>query len=544
MVIRFVFFVFQLLPALILLDASSFHVGAAEVKSPNILFIMCDDLNDWGLHPKDHPLCKTPNMDRLRKMSVNFTNAHVPIPVCGPSRKCLFSGLYPHTSQSYGFTHWRGVSGLKGCVPIPLHYRNNGYRVYGTGKLLHSGKGGDFYTEYGIGVDYGPWPWKGVGKVVWTAHPKQYERWKDHFTQHKDFSYGPLSEVPHWLPNETEKVPGAKGWYRSNGKPFRYVNENDRDLMADEVSANWAADVLKRDHEKPFYLAVGFARPHTPLYAPKKYFDLYPIDEVTLPPILEGDLDDCAEALKNRWLWSFQKYDRLMKAGGESAVKEWIQAYLACTSFADAQLGVVLDALEKSPHADNTIVVFTSDHGYHLGEKGNMQKWHLWEEATRVPLFVRVPRLKSGGEDCEHPVSTLDLYPTLIDLCGLPREPNAKGSRLKLGGHSLRPFLENTKNLRWSGPDVAFMSVGKSFDDKEGWGIEPHHSVRSKRYRYTLCSNGEEEFYDHDVDPQEWKNLAGDPNYKELIGEHRKKMEAILKKTSRAATLSNVQKHR
>jgi arylsulfatase A-like enzyme len=297
--------------------------------------------------------------------------------------------------------------------------------------------------------------------------------------------------------------------------------------MPDEVSAEWAANILKQKHERPFFLAVGFIRPHTPLFAPKKYFDMFPPESITLPPYLKNDLDDCAQALRNRWSWGYQKFDGLTKAGGEKAWKEWVRAYLANVAFVDAQVGVVLDALNASAYADNTIVVFTSDHGYHVGEKDVIQKWHLWDESTRVPLLIHVPQGKGNGKRCQHPVSSLDIYPTLADLCGLSLEPNKGGSGTPLDGHSLRPFLEKPKRRKWDGPSVTYMSVGVSFQDKEGWDIGPHHSVRSHHFRYTLCSNGEEELYDHREDPNEWNNLAADIQYTNTKQTLREQLESI-----------------
>jgi len=477
---------------------------------PNVLFIICDDLNDWALHPPGHPKAKTPNMDRLRRSSVSFTNAHVVVPVCGPSRKCLFSGLYPQTLNDYGFARWDSVPLLRRCVPLPLHFRNHGYNAYGTGKLLHEGAGGDFYTAYGIGPDYGPWPWQGKGRPGNTPHPAQFETWKDHLPipMHRDLNYGPLSNVPHWKPDPAKHIPGAKGWYTEKGKPFRYVDDRDRDKMPDEISADWAVDILKKKHDRPFYLAVGFIRPHTPLYAPKKYFDMFPLEDVQLPPYRKNDLDDCAAVLRNRWQWGFTKYRALIKAGGETAWKEWAQAYLACTAFVDDQVGKVLGALEAGDYRDNTIVILTGDHGYHVGEKDCIQKWHLWDESTRVPLLIHVPRSPGNGRTCDHPVSLIDIYPTLVDLCGLPEHPNKDRSDRPLEGHSLRPLLEKPERETWKGPPVALMGIrdGKA---------EPHFSVRSRRYRYTLCGNGEEELYDHDRDPHEWTNLASDPKHAE-----------------------------
>ncbi len=498
---------------------------AAESR-PNVLFMICDDLNDWALHPPGHPKAKTPNMDRLRKRSVNFTNAHVVVPVCGPSRKCLFAGLYPQTMNDYGFARWRSVRGLKGCVPLPLHFRNNGYNTYGTGKLLHEGAGGDFYTAYGIAPDYGPWPWTGKGKPANTPHPAQYETWIKHLPahMHRDLNYGPLSNVPHWQKGALPGIPGAKGWYYENRKPFRYMNDEDRDKTPDEISADWAIDILKKKHDRPFYLGVGFIRPHTPLYAPRKYFDLFPLEDIQVPPYLKDDLADCASVLRKRWGWGFKKYEALIRAGDVKAWKEWVQAYLACMAFVDDQIGKVLDALEASPYRDKTIVVLTGDNGYHVGEKNCIQKWHLWDESTRVPLFVYLPGGRGNGRSCSHPVSLIDVYPTLTDLCGLPEHPNKGRSDIRLEGHSLRPFLESPQREEWNGPSVALMGI------RDG-NANPHFSVRSRRYRYTLCGNAEEELYDHENDPNEWTNLADRLEHGETKKGLREELMAILRAT-------------
>lgn len=475
-----------------------------QANPRNVLFIICDDLNDWVLHPVGHPQVKTPNIDRLRARSVSFVAAHAAVPVCGPSRKCLFSGLYPQTIDSYDFAAWRSVPSLANCVPLPLHFRNHGYGVYGAGKLLHEGAGGDFYTEYGHGVDYGPHPWLGVGPAEFTPHPRQYDLWEGHlplWDMHRDLNFGPLSDVPEWKPGAIQGKPGAKGWHYRDATPFRYVDDDDRDRMPDEISVDWAVEVMQRDHDRPFFIGVGLTKPHTPLYVPAKYFARFPIEEVTLPPYLANDLDDCASALRNRWAWGFQKFKALIEAGGVDDWRAFVQAYLATVAFVDDQIGKLLNALESSPYADNTVVVLTSDNGYHLGEKDCIQKWHLWDESTRIPLLVHVPGAEGMGKDCPHPVSHIDLYPTLIELCGLSPQPH-RGQEYALDGHSLVPFLQNPENACWEGPDVALIAVRDA-------QAPPHFSVRSAQYRYTLCANGEEELYDHIADPHEWTNLAG-----------------------------------
>ncbi|GAH35798.1 unnamed protein product, partial [marine sediment metagenome] len=382
---------------------------------------------------------------------------------------------------------------------------------------------GDFYTDYGYGVDMGPHPWKGTGPTQFNPHPDQYGQWKDLLPildMHRDLNYAPLSRVPVYPPDPDGKYPGAEGWYYKNGESFRYESEEDRDPMPDEISAAYALDILSKKHEKPFFLAVGFVRPHTPLYAPQEYFDRFPIEEITLPPYLENDLEDCASVLKNRWEWGFTKFDALTKAGGERAWKEWVQAYLACMAFADDQVGRILDALEKSPYRENTIILFTGDHGYHIGEKDCIQKWHLWNESTRVPLIIHMPGSEAYGKTCDHPVSLMDLYPTLADLCGLPAEPHLPIGGPPLGGYSMRPFLADPVLTSWDGPPVVLTAIR----DRGG---EPHFSVCSERYRYTLCANGEEELYDHQSDPNEWSNLVKDPEYKETAMHLRNEMEKI-----------------
>ncbi len=498
--------------------------GQAAADKKNVLFIIFDDLNDWVLNPPGHPKALTPNFDRLRERSVTFMNAHTVVPVCGPSRKCLFSGLYPQTTGSYDFAAWNKVPALAERTPLPLHFRNQGYGVYGTGKLLHEGEGGDFYTEYGIGPDYGPWPWKGVGKPYFTAHPNRYKAWIPFIKEpvHRDLNFGSLADVPRWEPDTAQGVPGAYGWYGDEGKPFRYVNDSDRDPLPDEVSAAWAAEVLGRKHDRPFYLGVGFVRPHTPLYVPKEFYDLYPLESITLPPYRKDDLDDVAPVLRDRWQWGFDKFNALIQSGGENEWKEWIRGYLASITFADAQLGKVLDALEKSGQQENTIIVLTSDNGYHAGEKNVVQKWHLWNESTRVPLLISVPGNSRNGTMASHPVSLIDVYPTLTDLCGV-------GQPGSLDGKSLRQLLDAPEKA-WNRP-VAFMAI-RDDPPLHAGGQPPHFSVVSSRYRYTLCFNGQEELYDHKNDPNEWVNLANRRQYIKTVSKLKKELLNVLKETA------------
>ena len=499
-------------------------------KRPNVVFIVCDDLNHYVLHRQDFPQARTPNIDWLAQQGVTFANNHAVTPVCGPSRTCFWTGIYPQWHGNFNVWKWDSVPMLKNSVPMPQHFLNNGYAVYGTGKLFHEGAGGPFYTQYGIPPNYGPWPWRGKGREEDTAHPAQVAMFTPALPLNiqRDLNFGPLSNIPDWKPDLAGKFPGYTGW-RSFGKPFRYVSDDDRDQMPDEISAQFAVDVLKQKHDRPFFLGVGFIRPHSPLYAPKKYFDMFPLESVRLPPHLTNDLDDCAVIMRQHWLLGFQKYHALLAAGGVPMWRQWVRAYLACMAFADEQVGKVLKALDESPYHDNTIVVLIADNGYHIGEKDAVQKWYLWEESTQVPLFIRAPGA-APGRTCTRPTSLIDLYPTLIDLCGLSKSPNAGKSEAPLGGHSLRPLLLNPVHGTWDGPPAALSVVSWQPNGPRDTG--PHYSIRTENWRYTLCSDEEEELYDHAADPNEWTNLTNKAEYRA----EKRELRALLTKLVRAST--------
>jgi arylsulfatase A-like enzyme len=507
-------------------------------RRPNVLFVICDDLNHYVEGMGGHRQAKTPNIKRLMKMGVTFTNAHTNHPACLPSRSSLFRGLYPHVSGAQGWEGWKDSKILEESKSMFAHLRDNGYAMYGTGKLNHSSwterwvwDDEEGKSNFAGNTDYGPSPWNGKDKG-WGTHPKyldmekliinhQEKLWK----ARGEHSFGPLSDVPEYKPDPKNGIPGYKGWAWANRKPFKYVNDDDRDLMSDEKSANFAADVLSQEHDKPFFLGVGFIRPHTPMYAPKKYFDMFPLDKIKLPPYKEDDLEDCMEFKHLVFKYGFQRHELYNKFGGVQMWKKCIQAYLACTTFADAQIGKVLDALEKSSHAKDTIVIFTSDHGFHLGEKDFNFKLSGWELSTRVPFVVVAPGITKGGTICRKPISLIDIYPTIADLCGLGKEPNAKTNKQPLSGHSIKPFLRDPKNGKWGGPDVALTCIY----DKDGReGQTYHFSVKSEEFRYTLYSNDAEELYDHRDDPHEWENLAGEQRYKQVKSKMKRKLFELL----------------
>jgi len=490
----------------------------------NVLFIICDDLNDWVEGMGGHSQAITPNIKNLAQKGIMFTNAHSNDPVCAPSRASLFTGIYPHSSGLYSFERWMRNSTLQNCNTIMEHFRSNGYLVLGTGKLLHHNDT-SLWDEFGNETDYGPYAFNGDYKEgdYWNGlmpHPDIPAPFQN--AGPLDGSFAPLSDVPDVKP--AGGTPGYNGWWTGNG-PFKYIDENNRDLMPDEQNADWIRNKLKqmelKDPGKPFFLAVGFIRPHTPLHAPKEYFDMFPLDSIQLPRYFDNDLEDCADDLvNNNGYPKGPKHFNLLKESYpalEDGLKKYVQAYLACIAFVDAQIGVVLNSLENSPFKDNTIVILTSDNGYHIGEKNQIFKHTLWEESTRIPFIIRMPGQKVTGSTCDYPVSLIDIYPTLIDLCGLSDNTLKNNQGKPLDGYSLMPFIRDPQEMDWGGPDAALTAI-MSGNIKEGNNIpmevrDQHFSIRSMEWRYTLTSEGEEELYNHTSDPDEWFNLAGDTMY-------------------------------
>lgn len=510
------------------------------MQRPNILFIICDDLNHALPGHGRVPWAPTPHLSRLMADGVTFLNAQTNCPICTPARNALLSGLAPHRTGHYRLDEdWRANPLLRTSVMLPRHLRDHGYTVLGTGKVHHLGAGdASWWDDYGEGPDYGPFPWDGrsecwcprADQAAWleneyvSQYAREYDGRDTLFVRDRrlrfgwENTFGPLSDVPEWLPDPERGNPGYRGWRNQDNTPFRYISESDRDRMTDERAADWAVARLRERREGPFFLGVGFMRPHTPLYAPREYFDRFPLESLELPPVRENDLADCADALRRHCPYGFARFG-VIRAGGEERWRRWLQAYLACIAFMDDQLGRILDALAAGPHADNTLVVFTSDNGYHMGEKEYLFKSSLWEESARVPLIVRGPGT-SRGRTCTAPVSLVDLYPTFNEICDLPPAPHAQTHGQALSGHSLRGLLAAPEAGEWSGPPVALTS------SKMLSGL--HHSVRSVRHRYTLCEGGEEELYDHSADPYEWTNLASDQAHASVKAGLRRELERAL----------------
>ncbi len=417
---------------------------------PNVLFIAVDDLNDWIGCLGGHSQAKTPHIDRLAQRGVLFTNAHCQAPICGPSRTSLMTGLLPSTTGQYeNSPHFRDGARLKDAVTLTQHFSKNGYKTFGVGKIFHGGHP----DPQSFDVN-GPRPGQGP-------------------TLEKKLSY-------------TE---GVKLW---DWGAFALADEETHDYQ----DASWAIERLGEFQEQPFFLGLGFYRPHVPMYAPKKWFDLYPIESIKLPRVLADDRDDLPDAAIALAADYAAPPHAWMVEHGEW--KHAVQSYLACISFMDHQVGRVLDALDASGKADNTIIVLFSDHGFHLGEKQRWAKRTLWKRSTRVPLMISAPGMASG-RTCARPVGLIDLYPTLIQLCGIDEKPG-------LEGRSIAPLLREPA-AAWERPAITTFRRN-------------NHAIRSERWRYIRYADGSEELYDHSNDPHEWRNLAGAPEYAEIIRKH------------------------
>ncbi|MEW4487962.1 sulfatase [Thalassoglobus sp. JC818] len=423
-------------------------VRAAEPDSandrPNVLFIAIDDLNDWEGCLGGHPQAKTPYMDRLAERGTLFSNAHCQAPLCNSSRTAIMTGLRPSSTGVYALQPWfRKVEELRDHVTLPQHFKSQGYKTLTAGKIYHGG--------------FPPKPERTAEFDVW----------------------GPSAGVGVRPPEKLVTTPGGNHPLVDWGT-FPHRDEDKGDWKV----ASWAVEQLEQPQEEPFFLSVGFFLPHVPCYATQKWFDLYPEDELIMPEVPEGDRSDVPHF---SWYlyWKLPEV-RLSWLKETGQWKPLVRAYLASVSFVDSQVGRVLDALEASGHADDTIVVLWSDHGWHLGEKDISGKNTLWHESTRVPLIFAGPGIQSG-EICSQPAELIDMYPTLAELCGLPAPEG-------LDGHSLVPQLEDVTTARqW--PAITTHNPG-------------NHSVVTDRWRYIHYADGSEELYDLKSDPNEWTNLA------------------------------------
>jgi len=449
----------------------------SENKNPDILFIAVDDLNDWVNCLGGREGVFTPNLDHLAGEGMLFKNAHCTAPACCPSRTSVMTGVRPSTSGIYANKNeWRKSPVLANAKTIPEYFREQGYAVKGAGKIFHALS----WIRHAYGIDQND-------PDIWD------EYWPSKSRQLPD-SYWPEGTVIDSNDYVTWPIQGGAGTENRPSHFFDYGALGEDELMADHKVVNWAIEQLKSDHDQPLFLAVGIFRPHIPWFVPQKYFDLYPIENVKLPDVIENDLGDVSEVGK-RWLRRHWQDWMLENDQWRYAV----QAYCASISFADAQLGRLMKGLEESGRADNTIVVLWSDHGMHIGEKEQWEKFTLWEESTRVPLILKAPGVthKSGSVSNEA-VSLLDIFPTLVDLSGGQNFDQLEGS-------SLLPLLENPESQR-DEPAITTFHFN-------------NHSVRTERWRYIRYNNGDEELYDHQNDSDEYHNLAKNIENRELMDE-------------------------
>ncbi len=492
-------------------------------KQPNILLIMCDDLIDFDGIYRDHPYAQTPNLDRLKRESVCFSNAHTSAPLSGPSRASLFTGVSPNVSRNYGTALWYENATLSGNHTIMSQLKESGYQTYGTGKLLHDNRRTEF-TEFGDLGGYGPTVHHDDGGVGHPSVPKEIS------------SLGTLDGTFASLADDPAQYGDKSLYWSLNGKRFRYVSEEDRDEMGDERVARWAseklAEIAQQEDAMPFFLGVGFYRPHTPLVVPQKYFDRVPLESIKLPEWIENDTNDTylhEVASKTR---GYQVYKAMREAYGDDmreGFRKYIQAYLASINFADEQVGKVLDALEKSGLSENTVVIFTSDHGYDFGQKEYIFKNSLWTTSTQVPFLVRTPKAMGGhkvaSKVCTAPISLVDIYPTIIDYTGVTSDNRRADNGAPLSGGSIRMLVENPKQKVREGYPVALTSVrgGKDVD-----ALAQHYAVKGERWRYIRYSNGREELYDCLEDPREITNLAAITRYSEVKSEMYSEMKRLV----------------
>lgn len=466
-----------LCPALI----SYWGSGADAFEKPNVLFISVDDMNcDLGAY--GHPQVKTPNLDRLCKMGVRFDAAYCQQPLCGPSRASIMTGLRPDTLDMHTLAHELRKKNPD-VITLGQLFRNHGYYSARAGKIYHYG------NPSMIGTDGNDDP------ATWDERHNPIGI--DRSQQEKITRYG--------AGREKDKNLGiSMAWWDPESR--------DEDHTDGKV-AQKIVELIRAKKDKPFFLAAGFFNPHCPYVAPKKYFDLYPLETITVPDLDEArrDLDDVPPMAIQRDTKNWPFYFKDVTVDQARKCK---QAYYATISFVDAQVGQLLDALESNGLLDNTIIVFWSDHGYFLGEKGLWYKRKAFERSARMPLIIAAPGMSQNAQTSK-PVELLDLYPTLADLCGLEAPAN-------LEGQSLRPLLSDPDNANWNKP-----AVTQVWHNKKAWG----YSIRTERFRYTEWLEGRagRELYDHASDPDEITNLADAAQHQATIARLSKLLKTFVR---------------
>ncbi|MBC7817793.1 MAG: sulfatase [Planctomycetaceae bacterium] len=465
---------------------------AADAKRPNVLFLVSDDLNNM-LGCYGDPLAKTPNLDRLAARGVRFDRAYCAFPLCGPSRNALLTGLYPNSTGILANQQIFRQT-IPSQVSMPQAFRQAGYFAGRIGKLYHY----NVPNSIGTNGHDDPASWE------MELNPAGVDRLEEH------------PKIFTLLPGQ---FGGTLSWYASPKSDAQHTDG----LMAED--AEWVLERCAKRKDRPFFLAVGFFRPHTPYVSPKSYFDMYPEKDM---PVVQGVKEDQAD-IPPPGLGSHKKEQEKLT---DDLRRQTRQAYLASISFMDAQVGRVVAALDRLGLAENTIIVFTSDHGYHMGEHGLWQKMSLFEESARVPLLIVAPGVAAKGVAAKSPISHIDLFPTLAELCGVKAPSN-------LQGQSLVPMLRDptvagrgwaiTQVMRGGGPARASVTTNVSADGSRSFG----YSLRTPRWRYTEWDEGRKgrELYDHDTDPRELTNLANNVAHAKTVEELSQQVRAAAKAT-------------
>ena len=436
---------------------------AEPPERPDVLFIVVDDMNDWiSLLDQSAPI-KTPNLERLASRGTLFTRAYCASAACNPSRAAAMTGLRPSTTGVYGNkSDWRSATPKR--KTIMQRFKDAGYDVRGAGKIFHHHMNGAFHDDASF----------------------------------DDFQHMRPQQYPPKKLNDAAK-------YGSRNTDWGEWPKRVEDSI-DFHTADYCVHALSKPvGSKPLFLACGIFKPHSPFFAPANYHE--PYREIGLPVRKTDDWDDLptgANALlrNKKWFWQGLMKVEQNKTG---SYQDFIRAYAACAAFADAQIGRVLDALDKSSRRNNTIVVLWSDHGFHLGEKDHIEKFALWEKSNHIPFIVVAPGVTQPGSRCLRPVDMTVLYPTLLELAGLASDQACDGA-------SVVPLLRDA-NAKWNRPALMMYMRG-------------NHAVRSDRWRYIRYADGSEELYDHQHDPHEWENLAGESHFAGVMEQHRQWMPA------------------
>lgn len=457
--------------------AAAASLTAAPRKRRNVLFIASDDLNTC-LGCYGHPVVRTPNIDRIARQGVRFDGAYCQYSLCSPSRSSLLTGMAPDTTRVYDLQkHFRET--LPDVVTLPQLFQKNGYFAARAGKIYHYGVPGQIGTN---GLDDPP-SWNRVVNPNGVDHTKEE-------------------------PLLTHLTPQRKGL---GSTVAYYASPEPDEKHTDGILADAVVQMLEEHRNESFFIGAGFYRPHCPYIAPAKYFDAIPLDRIELAPFDEAEM-----RMAPHWAYFNSDANMGMTPGQR---RQGMRAYFAAIEFMDAQVGKLLDAVDRLNLANDTVIVFWGDNGYQLGEHGQWMKQTNFEAAARIPLLVSSPGFRGRGRGCHRTVELLDIYPTLAEICGLADTPPG------LQGRSLAPLLSNP-GAPWDRPAISQMRRQRQNRQVMGY------SLRTERYRYTEWDFGAEgaELYDYEKDPREVHNLVDDPASASLQSQLRIRLHGALRR--------------